>query len=519
TFINKSASEMTGYTPEEVIGRNVHELIHHHHRVDGTPYPIEECPIFSAAKTGQGVRVDTEVFWRKDGSSFPVEYSSYPIIEDEEIKGAVVTFTDITERKRAEELSAALNDIQSTISSTLDFHEIMQRVIVESARAIGAEAALIALKEDNVWAVRYTFGYPQEFIGTQFTSEEAPFMTSVAGAKRPVSISDVYGDERADREVMERYDIRSILAIPITIWGDVIGTLFFSYRSTPVAFTEAQVDFAGDLGTSISFALENARLYEAKRNIADTLQSAILKVPREIPGIDFGYLYRSATEVARIGGDLYDFFELENGRIGFVIGDVAGKGLEAAAITSIVKSTIRAFAHRDHAPSRVLAETNSAIAKQMEGGQFITAIYGTIDTVSGSVVMASAGHPDPFVCGPEGCMQITARRNPPLGIFPGINFDSFEAKLHIGDTLVLYTDGLIEARRDGELFGDGRVRKVLNSVNSAPTRDIVDALLTSAEEFSRNRLSDDIAIVALRYVGAPGRSLEMLGGVQGASDL
>ncbi|HZD60749.1 MAG TPA: MASE3 domain-containing protein, partial [Anaerolineae bacterium] len=128
TFINKSASEMTGYTPEEVIGRNIHELIHHHHRVDGTPYPIEECPIFSAARTGQGTRVDTEVFWRKDGSSFPVEYSSYPIAEDGKIKGTVVTFTDITERKRAEELSAALNDIQSTISSTLDFHEIMQRV-------------------------------------------------------------------------------------------------------------------------------------------------------------------------------------------------------------------------------------------------------------------------------------------------------------------------------------------------------------------------------------------------------
>ena len=103
TFINKAAAEMLGYKPEEVLGRNVHYLIHHTHP-DGSPYPVEECPIFLAFRKGDGCRVDHELLWRSDGTSFPVEYSSSPLrIEGQRARGAVVTFTDITARKRVEE--------------------------------------------------------------------------------------------------------------------------------------------------------------------------------------------------------------------------------------------------------------------------------------------------------------------------------------------------------------------------------------------------------------------------------
>jgi PAS domain S-box-containing protein len=102
TFVNHSASRMLGYEPDEVLGRDVHALIHHSYP-DGSPYPEEECPIHHAFKTGQRRRVRDEVLWRKDGSSFPAEYSSHPILEDGEIRGTVVTFDDITEIKKAEE--------------------------------------------------------------------------------------------------------------------------------------------------------------------------------------------------------------------------------------------------------------------------------------------------------------------------------------------------------------------------------------------------------------------------------
>lgn len=99
-FINPAGAQLIGYAPEELTGLNMHEITHHA-RPDGTPYPEQECPIFNAFRRGLPCRIDSEVFWRRDGSSFPVEYSSHPIVEDGQVRGAVVTFVDITERKRA----------------------------------------------------------------------------------------------------------------------------------------------------------------------------------------------------------------------------------------------------------------------------------------------------------------------------------------------------------------------------------------------------------------------------------
>jgi PAS domain S-box-containing protein len=102
TFINKAMGEMIGYQPPEAMGQNMHELVHHH-RPDGSPYPLDECPVFQAIKTGKGCSSDEEIIWRRDGVAIPVEYSSFPVVEQGSIKGAVVTVSDITERKRAKE--------------------------------------------------------------------------------------------------------------------------------------------------------------------------------------------------------------------------------------------------------------------------------------------------------------------------------------------------------------------------------------------------------------------------------
>jgi len=492
--VNPNYESITGIKREQAVGKKATEL----YGADQAPY----MDIYSqVVETGVPAKFETY---------FPPMEKHFSVSVFSPGKGQFATiFSDITEqkkseeeRKRAKELSDALNDINSAINSTLDLKEIMQRVAVESAKAIGANASGIALAEDGCWILGCGHGLPQELDGVRLTDEEAVPVELAAKVRSPVFSEDIHGDERFSREPMKEYGFRSFLAVPLMTGEDVVGVLFFHYHSAPFNFTEAHIDFANKLAASISLALEKASLYEAKRSIADTLQSAILKVPQEIPGIDFGLLYRSATEIARIGGDFYDLFELEKGKIGFVIGDVSGKGLGAAAVTSMVKSTIRAFAYRDPNPSRVLAQTNDAITKQLEPGLFITAVYGVIDTASGSVIMASAGHPDPFICGSDGCVKVVARRNPPLGIFAGADFDSFEAKMGPHDTLVLYTDGLIEARHNGELFGDDRGRMILDGVRLATTKEIVNALLSSAEEFSQNQLTDDVAIMALRHTGA-----------------
>jgi len=506
-FVNKAASMMLGYTTEELLGINMHEMIHHT-KVDGSPYPPEQCPVFGASKTGQGIRVESEVFWKKDGGFFPVEYSSYPIIEGGNIQGAVVSFTDITGRKNRERLDHALRDINTAINSTLEFDEIMQGVIVESTEAIGAEAAAISIREGDDWVVKYAYGFSRDVIGVRYSSTANSVVALAISTKKPVAIGDAFRDERVDRELMSRQGIQSLLTIPLLVKNEVIGVLDFHYHTMRVDFTELEMDFADKLAASVSLALENARLYEAERGIADTLQSAILTVPEDIRGIEISHLYLSATEAAKVGGDFYDFFELEGGRVGFIIGDVSGKGLKAAATTSIVKSTVRAFAYKYNDPAEVLSEANDVIARQLDSGLFVTAIYGIVDLATGLVTMTSAGHPDPFVCRAESYEQAIAKRNPPLGIFDGIGFDSFEAKLNPGDTLVLYTDGLVEAKRGSELLGEERVSEVLSGPDLVTTNDIIEALISSAREFTGNQLSDDMALVAIRYIGVPSAILD-----------
>jgi PAS domain S-box-containing protein len=171
TFVNRAAAHMLGRRTEEVLGRNMHELMHHSH-ADGRHYPEHECPIFNAFRQGLPCRIDDEVLWRADGASFPAEYSSYPVLEGGEVRGAVVTFVDITERKRAEEALRRTNDeLERRVAErTLELRELAQHVesVRESertriAREIHDElgSLLVALKMDTHWLARRVADRPE----------------------------------------------------------------------------------------------------------------------------------------------------------------------------------------------------------------------------------------------------------------------------------------------------------------------------------------------------------------------
>jgi PAS domain S-box-containing protein len=499
-FVNKAAMEMLGYERNEIIGRDMHSLVHHHY-ANGTTYDEELCPAFQTFKKGQGIRVDNELLWRKDGSSFPVEFSSHPIFEDGKLNGAVATFTDITKRKESEHLLEALSEIMKNINSTLDSDEIVKRVMIKTARAIGADAAEIILRENGGWKTGYTYSFGQEPASVLTADERARVAELMMQTKKPISGTDLLNDSLFNKRITKETGIKPVLAIPLIVKGELIGILELSRPSSNIAFTEAQIDFADKLASSVSVALENARFYENEHRIAETLQSVIISAPKAMAGIDVGYLYKSAAEVAKIGGDFFDFYDQGYDKIGFVIGDVSGKGLEAAAITYMVKSVLKAFAYQNSDPEIVLTETNNFLCGQFKDSLFVTAIYGTIDISNGRIRMASAGHPDPFICTSNECNIELAKRNLPLGIKPDSSFDSFEIVLDVGDKLVLYTDGLIEARNAGELFGEERVRDTLQSAIGIEPDGMVTRLITAAEGFSHNKLSDDVALVVIEYRG------------------
>jgi serine phosphatase RsbU (regulator of sigma subunit) len=244
-----------------------------------------------------------------------------------------------------------------------------------------------------------------------------------------------------------------------------------------------------------ALAEDNERLYRQQLNIAESIQSALFHIPSEIGPVRLGHLYRSATETARIGGDFYDVFQMKDGLIAIVIGDVAGHGVEAARTAALAKDVMHAFAHLSVRPHRILEQTNELLLEKSVAG-FVTVFLGVLDPQSLCLRYTSAGHPRPLLRRNSGEIETLGDGAPPLGVDDRASWKVDEVELAAGDLLLLYTDGIIEARRDREFFGEERLRALLDrkrlSVGRLPAY-VLDKVLA----FSRGALQDDVAVLSL----------------------
>jgi len=242
---------------------------------------------------------------------------------------------------------------------------------------------------------------------------------------------------------------------------------------------------------------------ERFEQIANVLQEALLTVPDEVPGIEFGHLYQSATYATRVGGDFYDLFELDGGRIAVIVGDVSGKGLPAATLTSRVKDTIRAYSMIGDSPAEVLARTNSILVRSTDTSSWVSVFLGYLDVHSGRLVYCSAGHPPSVIrrvqaAGGDGKATFFLETSSPiLAAFEDASFVNAEEQLAPSDILLLYTDGVVEARRGEELFGDDRLLESVARLGSEGASHLPGRLFAKIKDFASGRLSDDTAIVAI----------------------
>ncbi|MHB0975737.1 MAG: SpoIIE family protein phosphatase [Candidatus Aquicultorales bacterium] len=296
------------------------------------------------------------------------------------------------------------------------------------------------------------------------------------------------------------FDASLLVVLPLVVKGKTIGRIdaLASPRRSLVEFERADVGLAVGFAQQVAVALENARLFEEQRKVADTLQDSLLTEPPYIPGLDIGLTYRPTTSGARIGGDFYDVIPIAEGRAVIVLGDISGKGIEAARFTSISKGAIRSFALENHEPHSVLERANKVISEQTGPETFITAVYFDIDVRKGTVGYAVAGHPSPLLYSKR--MDKVVRlggRGMPLGALLEEFFSGMQATLSEGDKLVVFTDGLTEARRDSELFSEDRIIEAVYELKHLPVGELVDRLAEKAVDFSGGNLTDDLAIVAV----------------------
>jgi PAS domain S-box-containing protein len=495
---NAAMERITGYSMEEVNERGgwleaVFEEEHERERV-----------VVLARRMARG-----EIEWaearirRKDGMRRWVTFSLTRVtVERAEYTLGIVT--DIEERKRFEherekgrELAASLNEINTAINALLDFDEIMRPVLSMASDALHMNAGLVLLAESGHWVPRFVHNLPPSILGRRISDEDAPFAARASTSREPHAVPDT-ATEAACAGFVCGLGIRAVVAVPMVLRGEVAGVLAFASLTGPCQLDSLDLDFVAKVGAAVSTALENTRLYDEERVIADTLQEAILAMPQHVPGIRFGCLYRSGAAASQVGGDFYDLFELEHDLIGIVVGDVSGKGLPAASLTSLAKNTVRAYAYGGDPPREALRKTNDIVYQSVSEATFLTMVFAVLDTRTGLLSYTNAGHPAGLVLRRSGAVDELPANAMLLGAFPRVVFGEAATRLEPGDILLLFTDGISEARRGHDLFGEERVREWLADFGpGVPPEDLPAALLEHVSAFAAGQLTDDVAVLAL----------------------
>jgi serine phosphatase RsbU (regulator of sigma subunit) len=265
-------------------------------------------------------------------------------------------------------------------------------------------------------------------------------------------------------------------------------------------FTARDEAILAQLAGLSSVAISNARLYERERTIARTLQRSLRPgaLP-EVPGLAAAVRFRPAGENIELGGDFYDLYKARDGGWAALIGDVQGKGPDAAAVTALARHTLRAAAAYEHSPSAILTLLHRALREQRSDDRFITVAYAHMQVAVEHVrlELACGGHPLPLVVHPDGRVDGVGR----LGTLLGTDIDPLLAdvtvELEMGDVLVLYTDGVTEVRRQRtEVFGSRELTELLSTCGGLPPDEVASRIEAAVLTASDGRLRDDVAILA-----------------------
>jgi serine phosphatase RsbU (regulator of sigma subunit) len=320
-------------------------------------------------------------------------------------------------------------------------------------------------------------------------------------ALTPRTVARLGGRAAALRPFLERGWTGAVVPIA-TPAAEVLASLMILSLRPGSPVTRETIDQAQAIAGQAALAIDNARLYQQQKEFADTMQRSLLpRTHPELAGLEIGDAYESSARV-EVGGDVYDFMELGDGRLAVVLGDVTGHGIEAAADMAMAKFVFRSLAREHPEPGQFLRAANDVVVGEIAPGKFITMAYLAIDGADGMVSGAGAGHPPPRIVRSNGTVEGLEVRGLVLGIEAGQEYEEIRRPLEVGDTVVLYTDGVLEARREGELYGFERLDSILADRRELPAQEIARAVLEDCRAFAEGELADDCAIVVVKRVAA-----------------
>jgi phosphoserine phosphatase RsbU/P len=324
--------------------------------------------------------------------------------------------------------------------------------------------------------------------------------------KQAVLVTDVTKDPRY---VVANPETRSELAVPLMYKGKMVGVLDLEHTRRGF-FTEEHQRTMTTLAAQIAIALENARLYEEIErqerrlerdlSLARELQGRLL--PQTNPQLAHLDVAAKFVPARTIGGDLYDYIPYSMSRLGIAIGDVSGKGAPAAIYAALVSGILRSHAPIEPSPAEMLSAVNLSLAERRIEAQFVSIIFAVWDDAHRTLTVSNSGLPRPIYMH-GGKTEVIEATGLPLGLFDEAEYDEFEFRMKAGDLFVLFSDGILDARnRKGELFGRGRVERIVSESAGKSAAHVVDAIFKAVAEHSAGvETFDDQTVVAIRVHG------------------
>ena len=474
--VNDRACQSLGYSREELLSMQVQD-------VERDLVPGGFVEIWQRGYEGDPVTIEG-VHRRKDGSEFPVEVR-VGALEREEEPLILALVRDITERKRTEE----------RLRSSEEHH----RAVVQTATDAIITADTGGIIRSFNPAARRIFGYTDEEILCQPLRKLMPERFREAHEKGLRRYLQTGHSHLVGRGTVEFAGLRkSGEEFPLEL------SLAQTRGADGVLFT----GILRDISRRKNAEAERERLLEREQEISHTLQRSLLppSMP-EIPGVELAGRYVAFGEGMEVGGDFYDVFSVPGDHWALAVGDVTGKGPEAATLTSLARHTIRAAAAREVGnPGRVLSLLNEEILRQIDGARMVTVIFGELEPAAEgwTLSLATGGHPPPFILRASGEVEsCDYGAGTILGAFEDPRIGGWEVLLRPGDAALLYTDGATEARAPtGEFFGEERLSEVCAGCAGLGAEEIATRIERAVVEFQRGNPRDDVALLVLKIPGA-----------------
>lgn len=409
---------------------------------------------------------------------------------------------------------AALNEISRVINSTMTVEEISQQIMKKVVNVVqAAEAAVHTFTDDSSQLSPHTF-VRGKLDSSSLAKAKLDIRVAgwVAKNKKPLLVNDLAADERFKNVELTDSPVKSLLAVPLTVKGKLIGELTVFNSLKPDGFTDDDLRLLGIIGVQAAQIIENARLYREElklRQLEGEVQAArkiqVGFLPKTVPDINGNDIFGATTSARETSGDYFDFIRTGDDRLIFTLGDVSGKGLPAAMLMSTIQGQARLLFSRypDMTPADAMAELNLITCQLSASDQFATMVIGALGSESGEITLANGGHNYPVVVRAGGQIEDISESAMLIGMFDGAKFANTSFILNAGDFVAIFSDGIEEAfNAAGEEFGIARLKEQLLNVRDKAAREIYETAIAAVAKFrGEAEQSDDLTLMIIKRTG------------------